>query len=252
MAVFEPTPLNAEENLPETGGRSREGIWNLMTLLVIAGMVFAAIFFLAIFLNPNVSFNPYPPPTLPVALILPTGTPQPTIPSATPEPSITPTPEPTLTSPPPTATATVVGSGVRPTATATPQENAIYAFTLQSAPAAIDAAMLYPDRGGCKWMGVGGQVVDLQGRPMTGISVSLGGYADNRNFDQTSLTGTALKYGEAGYEFTLANNVSFSSMEGLWVRLVDQQRLPLSPKVHFDTADDCAKGLIIINFKQVR
>ena len=98
----------------------------------------------------------------------------------------------------------MVGRDVHPTATATPQENAIYAFTLQSAPAAIDAAMLYPDRGGCKWMGVGGQVVDLQGRPVTGISVMLGGSAESRPFDQTSLTGTALKYGEAGYEFTLA------------------------------------------------
>jgi hypothetical protein len=251
MAVFEPTPLNAKEKHPEPG-RSRDGLWNLLTVLVIAGMVFAAIFILAIFINPNVSFNPYPPPTMPVALIIPTRTPITTQPSATPEPSITPTPEPTFTSPPPSPTATMVGRDVHPTATTTPQENAIYAFSLQSAPAAIDAAMLYPDRGGCKWMGVGGQVVDLQGRPVTGISVMLGGSADSRPFDQTSLTGTALKYGEAGYEFTLANNASFGSQGGLWVRLIDQQRLPLSPKIYFDTSEDCAKGLVIVNFKQVR
>ncbi len=251
MAVFEPTPLNGEEKLPESGN-SRERLWNLLTLLVVAAMVFAAIFFTAIFINPTVSFNPYPPPTMPAALVLPSSTPVPTQPSATPIPSDTPTPEPTYTSPPPTITPTLIGVNQRPTATATPQENAIYAFTLQSAPAAIDAAMLYPDRGGCKWMGVGGQVLDLQGRPVTGISVQLGGYVDREPVDQTSLTGTALKYGEAGYEFTLANNASFSSEESLWVRLVDQQRLPLSPKIYFSTYEDCAKGLVIVNFKQVR
>ncbi len=251
MAVFEPTPLTVEEKPPGTS-RSRDGLWNVLTLLVIAGIVFVLVFFLVIFINPRASFNPYPPPTLPVALVLPTSTPIPTQPSATPVPSETLTPEPTATSAPPTITATLVGSGLHATATATPQENAIYAFTLQSAPAAIDASMLYPDRGGCKWMGVGGQVVDLQGRPVTGISVMLGGYAGDHTFDLTSLTGTALKYGEAGYEFTLANNASFSSNEGLWVRLVDQQRLPLSPKVYFNTNEDCGKGLVIINFKQVR
>ncbi len=251
MAVFEPTPLNGKAELPQTGS-SREGLWNLLTLLVIAGMVFAVAFFAVIYVNPYVSFNPYPPPTLPVALILPTATPVPTQPSATPIPSDTPTPAPTFTSPPPTVTPTLMGMDRRPTATATPQENAIYAFTLQSAPASIDAAMLYPDRGGCVWMGVGGQVLDLQGRPVTGISVQLGGSIGDQPVDQTSLTGTALKYGEAGYEFTLANNSSFSSVESLWVRLVDQQRLPLSPKVWFSTYEDCGKGLVIINFKQVR
>lgn len=251
MAVFEPTPVNGEEKLTQNDN-FRERLWNLLTLLVFAGMALAVVFFAAIFLNPGVSFNPFPPPTLPVALMLPTSTPAPTQPVAPPALSDTLTPLPTLTPEPPTATATFVGGGLRRTPTATPQENAIYAFALQSAPAAIDAAMLYPDRGGCKWMGVGGQVVDLQGRPVTGISVQLGGAVDDQPFEQTSLTGTALKYGEAGYEFTLANNQSFASTGALWIRLVDQQRLPLSPKVHFDTSDECSRGLVIINFKQVR
>jgi len=38
----------------------------------------------------------------------------------------------------------------------------------------------------------------------------------------------------------------------MWVRLIDQARLPLSPKVYFDTYEDCHRNLIVINFRQVR
>jgi hypothetical protein len=77
---------------------------------------------------------------------------------------------------------------------------------------------------------VGGQVVDMQGRPVTGITVQIGGNLGKEVIDQTSLTGLALKYGEAGYEFELAKTPA-ASKQTLWVRLIDQARLPLSPKV---------------------
>jgi hypothetical protein len=91
----------------------------------------------------------------------------------------------------------------------------------------------------------------MQDRPATGITVQLVGSLNKRYVEQTSLTGTALAYGPSGYEFTLTD-VPVSSIRSLSVYLLDQAGLPLSEKVTFDTFDDCAKNLILINFKQAR
>ena len=60
-----------------------------------------------------------------------------------------------------------------------------------------------------------------------------------------------LNYGRGGYEFTLADH-PIASKQSAWVQLLDQSNLPLSPKVYFNTYEDCSKNLIIVNFKQVR
>jgi hypothetical protein len=121
---------------------------------------------------------------------------------------------------------------------------------LKSVPSAIDASVLNPERG-CNWMGIGGQVLDLQGRPLTGVTVQLGGTLEGRSITLNSLTGTARQYGEAGFEFTLSD-LPIASNGTLWVRLADQASLPLSGRQSFDTYAECEKNLIIINFKQIR
>lgn len=102
-------------------------------------------------------------------------------------------------------------------------------------------------------MGVGGQVVDLSGGPVTGLIIRLGGRLAERNLSQPllNLTGVARNYGESGYEFTLADH-PIPSRGSLWLQLLDQSGFPLSDKFFFDTFDSCDKNLIIINFKQVR
>ena len=100
-------------------------------------------------------------------------------------------------------------------------------------------------------MGVGGQVLDLQGRPLTGVTVQLSGTLDGKSTILNSLTGTARQYGEAGFEFTL-EDAPLASTGTLWVRLADQASLPLSGRQFFDTYAECEKNLIIINFKQIR
>jgi hypothetical protein len=81
--------------------------------------------------------------------------------------------------------------------------------------------------------------------------VQVGGYLGAAKIDLLSLTGTALQYGQAGYEFTLAEK-PIASTGKLWVQLLDQSDLPLSDKIYFDTFSACEQNLIIINFKQVR
>lgn len=241
------------KNKASKKGNSGGGFfWNVLTLLALLGIILAASWFMLVFQDPYTAMNPFPPPTLPAAIVLPTSTAtQPALPPTW-TPEVTETEVPTFT-PVPTHTATLSETEVAakgPTATRTESPISLYSFDLQSTPTGIDASVLYPERD-CEWLGVGGQVVDMQGRPVTGITVQIGGYLGTKVIDQTSLTGLALKYGEAGYEFEIAKQPA-ASAQTLWVRLIDQARLPLSPKVMFDTYEDCQRNLIIVNFRQVR
>jgi hypothetical protein len=257
--VDEPSPLDDLDDIEEQPQVSipsarvdPDRLWNLGTLVILLCLVILVGVFASIYVNPNTAVNPYPPPTVPVAILLPTSTATIPVPTATPTEAPTETPQPTDTPAPPAPagpTPTLV-SAVEvelPTARA----NAAYAYELKSAPAPIDASLLYPGRG-CDWMGVGGQVSDLSGRPVTGINVQMVGVADGRTMNVVTLTGTALKYGEGGYEFTISDKQVFRSKETFWIQLIDQQRSPLSKRVVFDTFDDCSRNLIVINFTQVR
>lgn len=249
MTVFQ-TNLPQDDE-PQTQNR-KEQFWNLMTVLVLLATVLMLAAFILIFRDPNSSINPFPPATMPVALILPTSTPtfQTLPPTWTAEPSATALPSATPVSFTPTPT--YIGGELAKTPTTAPAQNSAYAFILEGEPAAVSASIFSPNRSQCNWMGVGGHVVDMQNRPVTGILIQLGGTVKGKVYNITSLTGTATNYGESGYEFTLSDIQPFASKGLLWVRLMDQQRIPLSAEVHFDTSEDCSKNLIIINFKQVR
>jgi hypothetical protein len=251
--IDEPSPFEDEIEQPQiltpSARVAPDHLWNLGTLVVLLCMVILVAVIALIYLNPQAVVNPYPPPTLPVAMLLPTATETPLPPTAEPTDRPTATPAPTETPLPAAPTATLVS--VVQVDSPTPHANAAYAYDLRSAPAPIDATLLYPGRG-CTWMGVGGQVENLSGRPMTGINVQMYGIVDGRSMNVITLTGTAQKYGEAGYEFTISDEKVFASKGVFWIQLIDQQRNPLSRRVVFDTFDDCARNLVVINFTQVR
>jgi hypothetical protein len=121
----------------------------------------------------------------------------------------------------------------------------------QGSPKAIPN--IYHPELACNWMGVGGQAVDMSNAPVTGLIIRLGGSLPGIVIPEhmMSLTGVALNYGRAGYEFKLADQ-PVASKKLLWVQLLDQSGGPLSDKIYFDTYDSCDKNLIIIDFKQVR
>jgi hypothetical protein len=236
--------------------RSSDTVWNALTLLLLLGTCVLAAAFMVILLDTSDRFGLLGAPTLQPTLFFPTLTPRDTDTPVTPTP-ITPTARPTITRTPtftpvpPTATVTVtptatvtVTEGPTPTATI----NSLYPFILRGDPVAI-ASSAIPGHEECK-LWVAGQAYDLQQAPMVGITVQLGGYL-GRTLSQMSLTGTALQYGPAGYEFTVSNTVQGSD-DAAWVMLLDQAGVPLSNRIYFDTYDDCEKNMILINFRQVR
>ncbi|PKN96951.1 MAG: hypothetical protein CVU42_17770 [Chloroflexi bacterium HGW-Chloroflexi-4] len=218
--------------------------WNFMTVLTLLASISLIGVLLMIYSNPFISINPFPPPTMPVLVILPTSTATPVVlpPTWTPTVAPTETPAPATSTPEilPTETTTY------PTAAA----NSLYTFGLQAAPSAVKSDTFKPATG-CAWQGVAGQVLDLQGRHLVNIGIVLKGTYNGKTISTQSISGTHTEYGDSGYEFPLSTT-PISSTGLLSIQLVDQAGLPLSEQVIFDTFDTCDKNLVLVNFRQVK
>lgn len=245
---------------PPQPKRPNARVWNILTVIILVALFCVLSYFILIFLDPSSSLNPFPPPTLNPALytltptvtprftLVPTWTPTniPTTPTETPVPTNTLVPSDTPL--PPTALAENAIS-VEPAMAQVPQE---YAFVLQQGSPSAIAGADFHQGGDCKWSGVAGQAVSLNGEAVRGLFVQLGGsMPGEENVDNLVMTGLAPQYGQGGFEITLADNL-FASDGTLWIQLLDQQNLPLSARIHFNTYQDCQKNLVIIYFSQVR
>ncbi len=229
--------------------RSRAPIWNILTALFLLATVCVFGVVAVIFINPDSSLNPFPQPTVPVAMQLPTLTPTPLnqlpptwTPTPTKPPTSTPTITPTRTPAPPTATPTFFTLPTwTPTATNTPTPRPFYA------PSADSPAWLQSPNHDCGWMGVGGQVVDAAGNPVNGITVFLGGKYEGKPIQLTTTTTSGTAFGDGGYEIQLADDPN-STKETLYVQLYAADGAPISKQIYFRTYDDCQKNLIRIDF----
>jgi hypothetical protein len=244
----------SELKAPSKKRRPAGMVWNILTILVLLVTACIALIFFLIYINPNSGLNPFPPPSFNPAnaTATPTVTPRFTlVPSWTPT-NIVYQPTETLASthtPVITATNVAVPTATPPAATAATND---YAFALQKgSPAVIDANQFHPDVN-CNWSGVAGQAGSLNGEAVRGLFVQLGGSLDGvDSVDDLTMTGLAPQYGQGGFEITLSDRL-IASAGSLWIQLLDQQNLPLSDRVYFNTYDDCTKNLVIIYFEQVR
>ena len=156
-------------------------------------------------------------------------------------PSQSQTVQPTITFVP-TRTATV-------TSTATPE---VLPFVLDGEPEPVPSVMIRPALG-CDWLVIAGQVWDLEGDPVIGLSLHLFGELGGFEIDRYVITGMedAIVYGESGFEFAIEGLVVDSSGT-LFIQLVDTNGLLLSLPYALDTYNDCQQNMILVNFKQVR
>ena len=230
-------------------------ILNILTSLMVMLIVVIITLQITIFLNPKVVFNPFPPYELPEALVLniPTQskTGQEIIPTTTQQLIVSPT---EMIVPTATQQGTFIeGTPVPETTPILPTEtpfSGYYAFALQNDINAIQSTLFKPNYG-CNWIGVAGQVSDLQGRPVMGVRIWLRGTYNGKRVDLLSLTLESSPYGPSGFEFTLGD-IPLNSTQNLSIQLLDQANIPISDRVYFDTYEDCQKNLILINFKQIR
>lgn len=223
--------------------------------------------------DPNTPLNPFPPPTIPPVVILPSLTP-----SDTPTPTLTPSVTPTA-SPTPTATYTLTSTPTAtgtPTATFTPTEvlvgsqptpgegngalddgsgNTISGSGQFETPTPIQTLSPYPFAAaearydanpgpeGCQWAGIAGTVTGVDGEPLPGIAVKI----TSANFNQVTYSGLAARLGEGGYEFVLGT----TPIEGTYtLQLLDAGAVPVSEKILVETAGTCQRNLAIVEFIQ--
>jgi hypothetical protein len=101
----------------------------------------------------------------------------------------------------------------------------------------------------CLWMGVAGQVFDIDDTPMMDLVIEFGGELANQSVFGLAITGQAETYGEGGYEFKLADEpIATSGM--VWAQVFDLEGNPISAPTYFSTYEDCEKNLVILNFVQ--
>jgi len=216
---------------------------NMLSGIMMTGTIIVVLVFAIIYINPQATINPLPPTTMP-ALVL-TFTPSPT-PKGVLPPTWTPTSSPTVT---PTDTPLPTDTP-EPTGTPVPTANleSGTTFTLQDGSPSYEVNAYHGD-GGCDWLGVGGQVFDIDGAPVPGILIEAGGSLGDIDVSGLTLSGMATDYGEGGYEITL-HNTPTASENAIWIQLLDQANLPLTEKIYFQTFDSCDSNLIRINFVQ--
>lgn len=225
--------------------RKRQGrlgglVFNVLTLVVLAAIVGVIGVFARIFLNPQIAFNPFPPPTLPAQLGTPTATYTPAVALGatwTPAPTFTLAPTITVV---PTETPTPI-----PTETPVP----LPPFALQPGNPVRLPNIANADE--CDWMGVGGQVFNLENQPITSLGVHLEGTLDGNPVSLDTVTGSAPDIGPSGYDFNLATQ-PIASEETLWVQLNDGGGRPLSDQVYITTTTNCNENFVMVNFRQVR
>lgn len=226
-------------------------VWDMLTVLVVLATLAVIVYFAYIFVNPNSPVNPLQP-HFPTPFVAPTATITPIQMEATWTPTVmlgtdTPTLAPTITLQPSNTPISLVPPTRTPTlAPPTRTPKAPYSVTLS----AIESTIIHPDQA-CSWTGIGGTVVDASGAPVLYRTLRLTGSFNGKPIDKLTVSGTALDYGQSGFEFVLGDT-PVASNRLLTLQLLDQGGLPLSENVYIVTYNDCKKNLILVRYKENR
>ncbi len=167
----------------------------------------------------------------------------------------------TVFTPPATATPAPPPEGVTPSAVPSPTPHPATQTALPSTPTTSSAmpfavldgsplfspAFLHADLG-CAWMGAAGQVFDMDGKPISNLTVRVAGTAGGSPVDALGITGAADGYGPGGYEVKLADQ----AVAGVFrIELRDAEGKALTEPFSFETSGRCEQNLGVINFVQV-
>ena len=237
-------PLPSEPQPKKGMGTARAFSVIFIVLTVLMGLCY-----LAVFVNPQISLNPFPPPVVQVS------TPTPIPPEAqTPTATYTSTPQPTF---PPTWTPTATPTATltrtpRPTATPTNTPGPIPPFSLRWDP--IYTRQTLYKKVGSWWSGVAGEVTDKAGKPVTYVTIKVW---DDQGHVWETTPGNASEYGKhygsvyggrgtyAWWEQFLF--VSCKQSIEVHVQVIAAGK-PVSGVVTVRTTGECKENLILVHF----
>lgn len=174
-----------------------------------------------------------PPTNEPFATLGPTLTPSVTPIFPTRTPTRTPTPTPTDT-----ATPTPTGPTLTPSPTRSQfifTKSDISPFYLQN----------FANNAGCQWMGVAGEVLDLERRPVMAGSYRV--HVWGSGIDERLTVGTARDYSPSGWEQFL---LGFPEVRDYNIQLETPNGTPVSQVYSFTTRSSCNQNLVRFDFVQ--
>jgi hypothetical protein len=95
-------------------------------------------------------------------------------------------------------------------------------------------------------MGIAGQVFDLNGNPLTGVVIELGGSVEGQPIQQLALSGSSPVIGPGGYILKIADH-PVQTDGTVWFQLSDQAGNPSTGRILLTTSDRCEENLTLIN-----
>ncbi len=217
-----------------------------IVFLSLSGL--CSLYFLLVFILPRIFLNPFPP-VQSAALIQPTATftPAPTLPptwTPTPERSYAPLPTRPVDTPVPTRTPPA-------TRTSTPSPKlptkSPYLFSTVAPP------VLTADKYGAacgNWGGVGGQILDVDGSPLKGVSVVGWGGPIPEQEKKVFVSGSDARINrfynsDSAYELYIGAPGDFD-----FFVVIYQNARPVSPVIKVRMVNDCRADLALINFQR--
>jgi hypothetical protein len=220
-------------------------IWDALSVVMLLITLCSCLYFTAIFISPNASYNLLPPKPKVDIFALPTFTITPIQLAATwtstPLPDVTETSTflPTFTLEPSPTSFSLIPPTKTPTPTKTPKAPFSGSFK------GIDSTIIHPELG-CNWQGIGGTVVDANNADLVSMIIVLTGFYNGKSITMQTASGAVSAYGRSGFEFFLGT-LPLASKGELSLQLLDQS-IPLSGVVQVDTFTDCSKNLILVRF----
>lgn len=203
------SPRQAQRETRQRAQRRRARRYNLVTALALLASVLTLAWVMLVYQQPQTALNPFAPP---VEVVYVTVTPLPGAISAPPQPTPS---EIAVTEGP----AFVLSGGLRYEANANVR--------------------------GCEWASIAGNVTGLKGEGVPGLAVQVRG----EELEERAFTGSALTFGDGGYELTLGDAPRAADYE---VQLVTAQGEPLSDALTITTRDACDANVVRLDFAQVR
>jgi hypothetical protein len=221
---------------------------NRLAIVLLGLTTIVSACYMIIFLDPTFLLNPWPPMAqAQLITLVPTQTPRPTLPA-----TWTPTPVQTYqavaTRPPdtPVPTRTPLTSRTPTKSPALPTKSP-FKFTTVKPPVLTSD----PYGAACgNWGGVGGQVLDLNGAPLTGVSMVGWGGPISEQAKRVFVSGSDARInkfygGDGAYELFIGAPGDFD----FFVVVYENGRV-VSPVVKIRMVNDCTRDLALINFQR--
>lgn len=188
----------------------RTGLYNVITLLALIGIVAWGGIFAVVWSQPDSWLNPFPPEPKFVYV------------TATPGSELL---APTLVATVPPVPVVIDSEG--------------YPFVMS------DSVLYAPNGNGleCAWGSIAGSITARDGSPLSGYRVRVIG----NGLDEVAFSGAALTFGPGGYEMPLG---SVPQAQDYTVQLFSPQGAPLSPAYPVATQAECEQNVAVVNFQE--